>query len=481
MPSVALDYCTVVAAVGNDSVGLYRYQNIRFAAPVTSDLRFAKPEWPPVETETNYGNIVSESIDCSTSEDYLFLDVWAPANSTGKKLPVLMYIYGGGFTGGSKIQSTPEGLFDLSKDFIYVAANYRLGVTGLANGPTFQHEGGAANAAVWDVTQALEWVQKYIGSFGGDPDAVTLSGFSAGASQVMFQLTRFSGRAPQLFKGAYIMSPGYVPGAGHHQAEAYWQNVSTAVGCPGGDITCMRSVNYTTLMTIGSEVASNYSYQLQPRVDGNIVADTYEAQLYQKNFNFSGPLVISHERHEENSQSSNTVTSAADIAAELQMYFPAITDDVIEEILELYPASHYANAGYRLSDIRQGFDMTGKNLALTQALHNETWNAIVNLGEATHGTDQTYYWYSTYSTVPANGLTSSSSSSVNVAVARTMQKYLLSFVLTGNPNTLWPNDKIYWPKYGNATNTINFNTTMSITFDDLANDKSLFWNKALWY
>lgn len=64
---------------------------------------------------------------------------------------------------------------------------------------------------------------------------------------------------------------------------------------------------------------------------------------------------------------------------------------------------------------------------------------------------------------------------------RTMQKYLLSFVLTGNPNTLWPNDKIYWPKYGNATNTINFNTTMSITFDDLANDKSLFWNKALWY
>lgn len=62
-----------------------------------------------------------------------------------------------------------------------------------------------------------------------------------------------------------------------------------------------------------------------------------------------------------------------------------------------------------------------------------------------------------------------------------MQKYLLSFVLTGNPNTLWPNDKIYWPKYGNATNTINFNTTMSITFDDLANDKSLFRNKALWY
>ncbi|GAT22658.1 hypothetical protein RIB2604_01600730 [Aspergillus luchuensis] len=179
----------------------------------------------------------------------------------------------------------------------------------------------------------------------------------------------------------------------------------------------MRSVNYTTLMTTGSEVASNYSYQLQPRVDGDIVADTYEAQLYQKNFNLSGPVVISHERHEENSQSSSSVTSAADIAAELQMYFPSITDDVVEDVIKLYPASHNANAGYRVSDIRQGFDMTGKKLALTQALHNETRNSFVNLGEATHGTEQTYYWCSTYSTVPANGLTSSSSSSANVTVA----------------------------------------------------------------
>ncbi|KAL4923081.1 uncharacterized protein BDV17DRAFT_296689 [Aspergillus undulatus] len=272
------------------------------------------------------------------------------------------------------------------------------------------------------------------------------------------------------------MSPGYVPVPAKSDDQSYWQNVSTALGCSAGDIMCMRSVNFTTLMTAGSEVASNYSYQLQPRVDGEIIADTYEAQLYQKRFNFSGLVVISHERHEENSQNPSTVTTEADIVAELQLYFPAITKDVIDEILRLYPASHYASAGYRLADIRQGFDMTGKNLALTQAMHNETWNAIVNLEEATHGPDQYYYWYSTCSTVPANGLTSTTSTSVNAAVARTMQKYL-----TGNPNTLWPEDKIYWPKYGNLTNTISFNNTLSLTVDELANDKSLFWNKVLWY
>jgi hypothetical protein len=61
-----------------------------------------------------------------------------------------------------------------------------------------------------------------------------------------------------------------------------------------------------------------------------------------------------------------------------------------------------------------------------------------------------------------------------------MQKYLLSFVLTGNPNTLWANDKLYWPQYDNGTQIVS-NDTFSLTQDDLATAKSLFWNKALWY
>lgn len=167
-PSVTLDYCTVVAASGNDSVGYYKYQNIRYAAAPTGPLRFAKPEWPAVETSINYGDQASESVACATSEDCLFLDVWAPANSTGKNLPVLVHVYGGHFITGSKIQATPEGLFDLSKDFIFVAFNYRLGFSGMANGPSLLHQGGTSNPGVWDVTHGLEWVQKYIGAFGGD-------------------------------------------------------------------------------------------------------------------------------------------------------------------------------------------------------------------------------------------------------------------------------------------------------------------------
>lgn len=238
MPTVTLDYCTVVPVAGNESLGYYKYQNIRYAAVPTGDLRWAKPQWPPVETEVNNGSLADADVDCASQEDCLYLDVWAPANRTSeKKLPVMVWIYGGGFTGGSKAQNTPEGLFSLSTDFIFVAFNYRLGITGLANGPTVLHEGATSNTALWDVQHAFQWTRKYIGAFGGDPEQITAVGFSAGASQVLFQMTvlalpnylsglllilllqRFAGHAEQLFARAYVMSPGFVPGGGHHHAE----------------------------------------------------------------------------------------------------------------------------------------------------------------------------------------------------------------------------------------------------------------------
>jgi acetyl esterase/lipase len=155
MPTVTLDYSTIVAAAANTTVGYYKYQNIRFAQAPVGDLRFAKPLWPLQETDVNDGTLADSDVDCSAAEDCLFMDIWAPANSAGKSLPVLQWTYGGGFTGGSKSQNTPEGLFDLSTEFIFVSYNYRLGMTGLANGPLLLHQGGVSNPSVWDVQQAF--------------------------------------------------------------------------------------------------------------------------------------------------------------------------------------------------------------------------------------------------------------------------------------------------------------------------------------
>ncbi|KAF2706201.1 esterase [Pleomassaria siparia CBS 279.74] len=498
MPTVRLDYSTIVAAAGNTTAGYVKYQNIRFAAVPTGDLRWAKPSWPPVETEINTGTLAAADVDCASAEDCLYLDVWAPSNITaGSKLPVIVWTYGGGFTGGSKSESTPEGLFDLSTDFIFVAYNYRLGITGLGNGPRYAHQGGATNAALWDVQQAFEWTRKYIGEFGGNAEAITAVGFSAGASQVLFQMTRFAGHAEQLFAQAYVMSPGFVPGAGHHHADQFWLNVSSAVGCVDGKLDCMRAVDFDTLTTATTDTVSKYTYQFQPRVDGDIAADTYEAQFYQGRFNFTGPMVVSHELHEMNGMAYAGVNTTEDVATYLRIFFPSITDDVVEEALALYPGADYTSPGLRFADMKQSFDLTAHNLAATNAMGNNTWNARVDLGAATHGTDQSYIWYSTYtlSTTSTNSTTSNSTmkrqapvggaTAVDATVAVKMQKYLLSFVLTGNPNTQWPEDKLHWPKYmeGNSTDgtQIIFNTTFSTGADDLANEKSLFWNQVLWY
>ncbi|TGO49977.1 hypothetical protein BOTNAR_0410g00010 [Botryotinia narcissicola] len=439
MPQVTLDYCTVQAAAANLSA---------------------------VETEVNDGKLAASNVACTSAEDCLFMDIYVPANATGKKLPVLQWTYG---AGANKSHTTPEGLYDLSKDFIFVTYNYRDGIVGVANGPTFTHEGGATNAA---------WARKYISAFGGDPDNIVALAFSAGSSQTLDQITRYGGNDEQLFARAYLTSPGTVPGAGHQQAEAFWQNVSTTVGCSGGGLDCMRAVNYTTLNTAVTEVISLYSYTLQPRVDGDIISDTYEAEFYAGHYNWTGPLVITHELHEKNSDVTSGINSTVDVANKIRMYFPGITETVINQILALYPESDYASPGLRFSDIEQSFELTSHNLALTNGLHNQTWNAMVALGEATHGTDQDYYWYSTYA---LSG--DIQTSPVNATTARIMQKYLLYFALTGNPNTLWPNDKMEWPLYNTSTNGVEivFNTSMYLQADSLANAKSRFWNKALWY
>ncbi|KAF4629416.1 hypothetical protein G7Y89_g8732 [Cudoniella acicularis] len=135
------------------------------------------------------------------------------------------------------------------------------------------------------------------------------------------------------------------------------------------------------------------------------------------------------------------------------------------------------------------------------ALDNQTWNSMVALSPATHGYSAYTLSSSTTSTTLTTKSTSSStnpsttttghigggaggSSSVNATITVMMQKYLMSFVLIGNPNTLWSSDKLYWPQYGNSSTAgtqLVFNTTFYLEGDDLATEKSLNWNKIIWH
>ncbi|WVQ73866.1 hypothetical protein IAR50_003447 [Cryptococcus sp. DSM 104548] len=549
-PQVALNYSTVQAyETGTTSAGnYYVFKNIRYAAPPVGDLRWAAPQDPVQETAVNNGTTGNT---CSDAEDCLFLDVYVPesALNSDQKLPVLFWNYGGGWTGGSKDDETPEGLLEMSNNsFIFVSYNYRLGIFGVLNGPTLQRSGGISNVAIYDAHKALEWVDTYIGSFGGDSDEVTNWGFSAGGSQVVAALTAFGGNKwTPTFKRAVINSPGWVPGAGHAQAEQYLQNVTELVGgCPtntSDTISCLKNVDFETLLEASENITSTFNYQMQPRADGVVLPDTSEYLLSIGQFHKDVQVFLGHSAHESNSQETSGVDDDASYRAMFKTIFPSITDWAIDQIEELYPASDYSSQGLRFSAAKQHYDIPGKLLPLTNAFGNQTYNYVNYLGTATHGSDQTYWWYANSNTTStsedssssdsssssiarrdtnststassssksttsssSNSTASSSSSATGmggaaggmstelstdeILVAQQMQRYLVSFVLTGDPNTYASGGSgnisyvDSWPLYGSEQKVLEFQPSavgFNITGDELDSPQVVFWNKALWY
>ncbi|OXH38547.1 sterol esterase [Cryptococcus neoformans] len=536
LPQVVLNYSTIQAyESGTTSAGTYyAFKNIRYAAPPVDGLRWAAPQDPVQEDSVNDGTWpnITGTQGCNVAEDCLFLDVYVPerAMNGGQKLPVLFWNYGGGWTGGSKNENTPEGLFEVANNsFIFVAYNYRLDIFGVLNGPTLQRSGGISNVAIYDARKALEWVNTYISQFGGDPDEVTNWGFSAGGSQVMCAITAFGGNKwTPYFKRAVVNSPGWVPGAGHAQAERFLQNVTEYVGgCPSDTsdtIECLRQVSFDILLAASQNITSTYSYQMQPRADGVVLPDTAEYLLSIGQFHKDVGVFLGHSAHESNTQSTSAVTDDASFRAMFKTIFPSITDWAIDVIEELYPTDDYSSQGLRFSAAKQHYDIPGKLLPLTNAFSNQTYNFISYLGTATHGSDQTYWWYSDSSSsaysasdstskstsaqatasassssggssagAPISGGTmpgSNSLSSSEILVAKQMQRYLTSFVLTGDPNihsNPGSGNITYvdgWPLYDSNENVLEFQPSgagFNLTSDELDSPQVVFWNKVLWY
>ncbi|KIX09168.1 uncharacterized protein Z518_00247 [Rhinocladiella mackenziei CBS 650.93] len=177
------------------------YKNIRFAQPPTGDLRFKWPQQPVHHDGIQNGTLAHGSTCISSapayvpfppfngthfgSEDCLFLDVYVPQSvKAADKVPVLHWLYGSAYAfGGKDYFSNPMGLFDelLSNErpFVFVTSNYRMGLYGFASSP--YEEGMDPNIGLADGRMALEWTQKHIDKFGGNPKDVTAVGQSAGS------------------------------------------------------------------------------------------------------------------------------------------------------------------------------------------------------------------------------------------------------------------------------------------------------------
>jgi para-nitrobenzyl esterase len=182
--------------------GVKAYFGIPFAAPPVRELRWRAPQpvkaWMGVYTANRMQPECPQSLRDSdinpyfgeepVSEDCLYMNIWAPATArAGAKLPVVAWIYGGGFTGGSSGMAVYGGEPLAKKGVVYVNFNYRLGILGFLAHPEATKESGHNASGDWgllDQVAALQWINRNIAQFGGDPGNVMIIGQSAGSMSV---------------------------------------------------------------------------------------------------------------------------------------------------------------------------------------------------------------------------------------------------------------------------------------------------------
>ena len=222
VPASAREVATEAGQVaGATEDGVESWKGIPFAAPPVGPLRWRAPQpaakWNGTRQTVTYGNDCMQvpfpsdaaPLGATPAEDCLYLNVWRPAGATGK-LPVIFWIYGGGFVNGGASPPTYSGANLARQGVLFVSANYRVGRFGTFAHPQLTAEnadgGLLGNYGYMDQLAALQWVRRNIEAFGGDPANVTIVGESAGGMSVHALVT--SPLAKGLFAKAVIMSGG---------------------------------------------------------------------------------------------------------------------------------------------------------------------------------------------------------------------------------------------------------------------------------
>jgi len=277
--------------------GVISFKGIPFAAPPVGGLRWRPPQpakpWTGVRPATAYASDCMQKpfpgdaapLGTPPAEDCLYANVWLPEKAPARRVPVMVWIYGGGFVNGGSSPAVYDGSQFAKRGVVFVSFNYRLGRFGFFAHPALTKENpGEAhgNYAYLDQIAALQWVKRNIAAFGGDPGNVTIFGESAGGGSVMTMMT--SPMAKGLFHKAIIESGGgRTLLMGNHDlafAEKAGAAFARSVNVEGDDAAALAALRKlpADAVVAGLNMASmNTPTYAGPMIDGKVVVESPEA------------------------------------------------------------------------------------------------------------------------------------------------------------------------------------------------------------
>jgi len=329
------------------------YKGIPFAAPPVGDLRWRAPQpakpWKGIRVAKAFPAMCPQFqlIPGPQSEDCLGLNVWTPARSASEKLPVMVWIHGGGFVIGASSQTAYDGEPLAAQGVVGVSVNYRLGIFGFFAHPGLSKEspqGVSGNYGLLDMVAGLEWVKRNIGAFGGDPNNVTIFGESAGGTAVC--LLMVVPQAQGLFQKVIAESAwGMFNPISHLKESWYGRTPLEKFGeKQGADLAVLRSKSVAEIIKMvgmpdmsGDRAALGEAYV--PVVDGVVLPDD-PARLFASGKFAHVPLIAGTNADEGTLLGGPPVHNLADLRKFAEKTFGSQTDG----LLAVYPAATDADA-----------------------------------------------------------------------------------------------------------------------------------------
>ncbi|EJT99036.1 sterol esterase [Dacryopinax primogenitus] len=496
-PTVTLDFGTF-RGISDFLTGTDTFYGLPFAEPPTGQLRLR----PPQSFTTNYGTTIQDASvpksDCpqqavslvssealvylrtyagpnftaylsltgTGSEDCLYMNIIRPSTATpGSKLPVMFWIFGGGFELGGISEYDGSHLVQQSismrQDVIWVAANYRVSAWGFMPGQEVQDD-GAANIGLRD----------------------QLFGESAGAISIAFQLLMYGGQTNGTFRAAIMESGSSVPVGPLSYGQSIFDQIVDFTNCSAASdkLECLRGLDENTFMqavAITPNVESafvNLHLAYLPRTDYDTIPDLPQNLL--RAGRFARLPVISGDNEDEGTIfqfTSLNVTTNDEFACYAKEMFPLLSNSTLSMLLEAYPEDPAIGSPYNTGDL---YALTPQNKRIASFLGDTTWNAARRFFSQIYVNASVPIWsylFSHTNTIPFLGAFHASEipfvyGDIPDLTSVQMRASWISFANTLDPNNIGEFgigiDLPYWPQYGTDGVQMEFGPLASwLTYD----------------